>query len=145
MKKNNRIFIVAQQFYGNRTGTEINREDINFFLKGILSPKLFPGEEKTVERRIVRVPNTDNIVIVYDQNQEDYYVSVKFPEQYAEHATEYKKHTGRDFTMQVSCRIPELDFEIHTRCFACRIDENGELHSLKNGDGEKLVDYLPMK
>ena len=60
MKKNNRIFIVAQQFYGNRTGTEINREDINFFLKGILSPKLFPGEEKTVERRIVRVPNTDN-------------------------------------------------------------------------------------
>ena len=140
--KNDRICIVAQCFYGNRTGTEINREDINFFLKGILSPELFPGEDKTVDRRIVRVPNSDNIVIVYDQNQEDDYVNVKFPEMYKNHAAEYKEHTGREFTMPVSCKIPELDFEIHTRCFACRIDENGELQSLENGDAEKFIKYF---
>ena len=140
MEKNNRIFIVAQQFYGNRTGTEIDRDDINFFLKGILSPEFFPDEDKTVDRRIVRVPNTDNIVIVYDQNQEDAYVNVEFPKMYKRHALEYKEHTGREFTMPVSCRIPELDFEIHTRCFACRIDENGEFQSLENGDGEKFVE-----
>ena len=125
MKKNDRIFIVAQQFYGNRTGTEIDREDINFFLKGILSPELFPGEDKTVDRRIIRVPNTDNIVIVYDRNQEDTSLA----------------EGSIDF---VTCRIPELDFEIHTRCFACRIDENGELQSLQKGDGEKFVRYLPL-
>lgn len=142
MEKNNGIFIVAQQFYGNRTGTEINREDINFFLKGILAPELFPGEDKTVDRRIVKVPGTDNIVIVYDQNQEDHYVNVKFPKQYKEHSAKYKERTGRKFTMQVSCRIPEIDFEIHTRCFACRIDENGELQSLRDGDGEKFIRYL---
>lgn len=142
MKKNDRIFIVAQQFYGNRTGTEINREDINYFLKGILSPELFSGEDKTVDRKVVRVPNTDNIVIVYDQNQEDYYVNVKFPKQYESNAAKYKEHTGREFTMQVSCRIPELDFEIHTRCFACRIDENGEFQSLEKGDGEKIVRFF---
>ena len=64
---------------------------------------------------------------------------------YKRHATEYKERTGRDFTMQVSCRIPEIDFEIHTRCFACRIDENGELQSLGNEDGEKVAGYLPIK
>ena len=142
MKKNDRIFIVAQQFYGNRTGTEINREDINFFLEGILSPELFPDEDNTVDRRIIRVPNTDNIVIVYDQNQEDYYVNVKFPKHYARNAEKYKEQTGGEFTMQVSCKIPELDFEIHTRCFACRIDENGEFQSLENGDGEKFTQYF---
>lgn len=145
MEKNDRIFIVAQQFYGNRTGTEINRGDINFFLKGILSPELFPGEDKTVDRKIVKVPGSDNIVIVYDQNQEDEYVNVEFPEMFKRHADDYKEHTGREFTMQVSCRIPEIDFEIHTRCFACRIDENGELQSLEDGDGEKLIRYLTMR
>lgn len=143
-KKDDSIFIIAQQFYGNRTGTEIRRDSINFFLKGILSPILFPGDDKTVERKMVTVPNTDNIVIVYDQNQEDEYVNVEFPEMYKRHAAEYKEHTGREFTMQVSCRIPELDFEIHTRCFACRIDENGELQSLESGDGKMLIEYFPI-
>lgn len=137
------ISIVSQQFYGNRTGTEIKREDVNFFLKGILSPELFQNEDKTVDRRIVRVPHTENIVIVYDQNQEDKYVNVEFPEQYEEYGKEYKEKTGREMTMQISCKIPELDFEIHTRCFACRIDEKGELQSLENGDGEKYIEYFP--
>lgn len=145
MEKNNRIFIIAQQFYGNRTGTEINRKDIDFFLKGILSPELFHGEDKTVDRKIVRVPGTDNIVIVYDKNQEDEYVNVRFPEMYRRDAAEYKERTGRELTMQVSCRIPEIRFEIHTRCFACRIDENGELHSLEKGDMEKVAMWFPMR
>ena len=124
--KNEKIFIVAQCFYGNRTGAEINRENINFFLKGILSPELFPGEDNKVDRRIVRVPGTDNVVIVYDQNQE-------------------KECIAEGYTKSVSCRIPEIDFEIHTRCFACRIDENGELQSLENDDGEKLIEYFPVR
>lgn len=133
------IFIVAQQFYGNRTGTEISKKDINFFLKGILSPELFPGEDKTVDRKIVKIPGTDNLVIVYDQNQENEYVNVVFPAQYAKDGEEYKKRTGREMTMHVSCEIPEIGFKIHTRCFACRIDENGELKSLEDGDSEKYI------
>lgn len=136
------IFIIAQQFYGNKTATEIKRENVNFFLKGTLSPELFPGEDKTVDRKTVKVPCTDNIVIVYDQNQENEYVNVEFPKQYAELGKEYKEHTGREMTMHVSCEIPELGFKIHTRCFACRIDENGELQSLEKGDSEKFIGYF---
>lgn len=145
VKHDDFIFIVAQCFYGNRTGLEIEREGSDAFLLGHTSLVDFSQTGEKIERKIVRVPSTDNIVIVYDQLQEDHYVNVKFPEQHAEHAEEYKEHTGREFTMQVTCKIPEIDFEIHTRCFACRIDENGELHSLENGDGEKFIDYFPVR
>ena len=140
--KTDSIFIIAQQFYGNKTATEIERENINSFLKGTLSPELFPDEDKTVDRKIVKVPGTDNIVIVYDRNQEEEYVSAIFPEQYAEFGKEYKEDTGRELKMHVSCEIPEIGFKIHTRCFACRIDEHGELQSLENSDSEKFIGYF---
>lgn len=143
-KTKDSIFVVAQQFYGNRTGIEIQRDEIDFFIKGILTPELFPGEDKKVDRTIVKVPGTDNIVIVYDRNQEDEYVNVRFPEQYAKLGKKYKEQTGREMTMYVSCEIPEIGFKIHTRCFACRMDENGELQSLENGDGEKFIAYFPV-
>ena len=122
-KKEDRIFIIAQRFYGNRTGLEVERADVDSFLLGYTSSEdlLLTGE--IVDRKIVKVPGTENIVIVYDQNQENERVS-------------------DGYTESVSCRIPEINFEIHTRCFACRIDANGKLQSLKNGDGEKLIEYF---
>lgn len=143
--KNDRIFVIAQCFYGNRTGVQVERKGIDSFLLGYTSAVDLSQTGEKVERKIVRAPDTDNVVIVYDQIQEDEYVNVKFPEQYAEHAEKYKERTGRDFTMQVTCKIPEIDFEIHTRCFACRIDENGELKSLENGDDEKFIEYFPVR
>lgn len=144
MKENDKIFIVAQCFYGNRTGLEIKRADVDSFLLGYTSSVDLSLTGKVVDRKIVRVPGTDNVVIVYDQNQEDNYVNVKFPEQYKERVEKYKEHTGKELTMHISCSIPEIDFEIHTRCFACRIDDNGELQSLESGDGEKFIEYLPI-
>lgn len=140
-RKKDNIFIVAQQFYGNRIGLEIKRNEVDAILLGYTSAKDTTDGEY-VDRKIVRVPDTDDIVIVYDQNQEDEYVNVEFPEMHKRCAAEYREHTGKDFTMQASCKIPEIDFEIHTRCFACRIDENGELQSLQDGDGEKFVEYF---
>lgn len=139
------IFVVAQGFYGNRTGTEIRRENINYFLKGILSPELFPGRDKTVDRRTIKVPGSDNVVIVYDQNKEDEYMNVEFPKMLAEDGDSYFEDTGRVMKPWVSCSIPELDVELHTRCFACRIDENGEFQSLEDGDGDAFIEYFPVK
>ncbi len=137
------IFIVAQGGYGNRTGTEIRRDEINCLLKGVLSPELFPGEDETVDRRIIRVPGSDNVVIVYDQNQEDEYMNVKFPQILAEDGSKYFEETGRELTPWVSCSIPEAGVELRSRCFACRIDENGEFQSIEDGDA--FVEYFPVK
>ena len=38
---NEKIFIIAQGFYGNRTATEINKNEVDSFLSGFLSPELF--------------------------------------------------------------------------------------------------------
>ena len=140
-KRKDLIFVVAQQFYGNRTGTEIERDKVDYFLHGYLD---YSFEKPTTNLKIVHVPGSEHVVIVYDQLQEDEYVNVKFPEFYEQEGAEYKEHTGKELTMHVSCEIPELNFKIHTRCFACRIDHNGVLQSLAEGDGKFVEKYLTL-
>lgn len=123
---NEKIFIIAQGFYGNRTATEINKNEVDSFLSGFLSPELFSEKDKTIDRKVVAVPGIDNIVIVYDQNQEN------------ENIQEY----GEKY---ITCTIPAIDFKLHSRCFACRIDDKGELQSLEKGDGEKFIGYFPIR
>ena len=137
----NLIFVVAQQFYGNRTGTEIERDKVDYFLHGHLD---YSFKKPTTDLKIVHVPGSEHVVIVYDQLQEDNYVNVKFPDFYKREGAEYKEHTGKELTMHVSCEIPELNFKIHTRCFACRIDHNGVLQSLAEGDGKFIEKYLTL-
>ena len=141
---NNCISIIAQQFYGNRTGTEIERDWIDHFIRGHLSRELFGDKDITdVDRRIVHVPGAEYIVIVYDQTQEDEYVNVEFPETYKRLSAWYREGTGREMTMPVSCEISEIGFKIHTRCFACRMDENGVLQSLEDDDYKQFIHYFP--
>lgn len=133
------IDVIAQQFYGNCTYTKIPEENIDFFLKGIISPELFRGEAVAVDRRIVRIPGFDNLVVVYDQNQEDRYVQVEFPALLARKGEHYRQRWGEELPMQVTCEIPEISFKIHTRCFACRIDEHGCLRSLRPEDSTPVI------
>lgn len=143
-KRENNISIIAQYFYGNRTGTQISRDHIDYFLRGNLSPK--PCDYKEVQdvvRKTICVPGSENIVIVYDQTQEDRYVNVEFPEMYAQYGAEYLESWGEKMKMHVSCEIPEIGFRIHTRCFACRMDESGALQSLEENDYKKFIHYFP--
>lgn len=133
-RKADLIQIIAQQFYGNMTCTEILRKNIKFFLRGALDPKLFPGEDRLVKMKVVRIPNETELVVVYDQNQEDEYVNHEFPELYAREGKKYKMRWGEEMKMHVSCEIPQIGFKIHTRCFACRMDSTGEFISLKPED-----------
>ena len=142
MKKENMIFVIAQHFYGNGTGVTIRWDEVDAFLNGDLDCKADPGKEPSPDRRIVPVPGNEHIVIVYDQKQEDDYVNVKFPEDYARHGKEYKEQWGEELEMVVSCRIPEIDLLLHTRCIACRMDDQGPLQSLEEGDEETVMKYF---
>ena len=143
---NNSIFIISQFFYGNRTGTEVERDWVDHFLRGHISHEHYsPIDIQDVVRKIVRVPGSENIVVVYDQTQEDRYVNVEFPEIYAEDGEEYLERWGEELKMHVSCEIPEIGFKIHTRCFACRMDENGVLQSLEGDDYKQFIHYFPAR
>lgn len=125
------INVISQQFYGNCTYTKIPKESIDFFLKGSIIPEMFHGEAVAVDRRVVRIPCFENLVVVYDQIQEDKHVRKEYPALVAKIGKHYRQRWGEEIPMQVSCSIPVIGLTIHTRCFACRIDENGNLQSLR--------------
>jgi len=144
--KNNCIFIISQYFYGNRTGTEIDRNEVDYFLRGEISREYFrPEDIQDVDRKFVRVPGSENIVIVYDQTQEDTYVNVEFPEIYARDGADYLERWGEELKMHVSCEIPEIGFKLHTRCFACRMDDNEVLQSLEKDDYKQFIHFFPVR
>lgn len=142
---NERIFIVTQCFYGNRTGIEINPNRANYFLRGYVGGGCHPDAVKDVDMKVINVPSAEEIVIVYDQTQEDEYLNVEFPETYARDGARYKETWGEELRPYVSCHIPELEITLHTRCFACRMGDNGEFRSLEKGDGEKYIRYFPAR
>lgn len=126
---NNLISIIAQAFYGNRTGTEIKKENIDRFILGILDNSI-PIEE-TVDRTIIPIPNMENLVIVYNKHQEGKKLKDK---------EEYLKEDG--YELKPLAFIPEQNLEIYSRCIVCRINDEGELESLEEGDYEKFIKYL---
>ena len=143
MKRNDTIYVIAQHFYGNRTGTTVDRDNVDRFILGYLDDSLPVSEP--IDRTIVKVPGTDNIVVVYNKYEEDEYINVEFPS-YLEKDGEYYRETwGEELKPHVSCEIPEINFKIHTRCIVCRIDGNGVLQSLEESDEEKFIDFLPLK
>lgn len=111
------IEIMAQAFYGNRTLTKINPENIDGFILGYLGNSISLTED--IDRTIIRVPGTDSLVIIYNKNQE-----------------------SRHQDSSPLAIIPEKNLEIHSRCIACRIDDDGSLTSLEPEDVDVIIRYF---
>jgi hypothetical protein len=116
---NNTINIMAQGFYGNKTTTSIDVKDMDKFILGYLDNTI-PVTEK-IDRTIVHVPNTDNIVIIYNKHQEE------------------DKHSRSEKPLVI---IAEMGIKIYSRCIVSKMDENGEFVSLDKDDYNKFVEYL---
>lgn len=127
-EKNNIINVVAQAYYGNKTATEIDRNKADRFVIGCLHD--FPIDYP-IDRTIVKIPNTENIVLVYN----------KYKEAEMRELKERALKEG-NYVMKPLAVIAEENIEIYSRCIACRIDEHGELQSLLDEDYNKLIGYL---
>lgn len=114
---NEKIKVIAQAFYGNRVETDVSREKVDELILGY--PIDFSSDE--VDRTIVNIPNENGLVIVYNKKQEN------------------DKGSHAENPLAV---IPELNISLYSRCIACRIDENGKLASIENGDYEKIIKYF---
>lgn len=125
---NKKINVVAQAFYGNRIGTEINQEEVDKFILGYTDNSIEVTEK--INRTVVNIPNTDNVV-VYNKYQEESELNRK---------EELLKNNN--YVLKPLVVIPEENIELYSRCIVCRINADGELESLQNGDYEKFVSYL---
>lgn len=136
MKKNDNMAILIQHFYGNRTVTFISPDDIDAIMLGNLDTKLF---EKTrnrekIDRTIIRIPDTENLVLVYNKYQEE--ECLKKLQQFIQDINKCKHR------FNPSAVIPEMGIVLYSRCIVCRIDEDGALVSLEQEDCPKVVKYL---
>lgn len=129
----NKIYVISQGFYGNRTGVEIDREEVDRFILGYVDSST-PVNEEQFDRTIVHIPNADNIVIVYNKHQEDE-VRKKQRELWE---TERREPKPLAFISEGE----ENDIEIYSRCIVCRVNEDGEFESLRDGDDKRFMRYL---
>ena len=136
MKKNDQIAILIQQFYGNRTVTFINPDEFDAIMLGCLDKKWFEErhDREKIDRTIIRVPDTDNVVLVYNKYQEE--ERLKELQHFIQEV--YKNR----YRFNPSAVIPEMGIVLFSRCIACRINEDGALISLEKEDYTKVVQYL---
>lgn len=136
MKKNDQIAILIQHFYGNRTATFTSPDEFDAIMLGCLDKEWFEKtrDRKKIDRTIIRVPDTDNVVLVYNKYQEE--ERLKELQHYIQ---EVNKHRDR---FNPSAVIPEMGIVLYSRCIACRINEDGALISLEKEDVPKVVQYL---
>lgn len=66
--KNELICIISQAFYGNRTGTEIRRENIDRFILGYQTDDFDVTDP--IDRTVIHLPGSDNLVLVYNPKSE---------------------------------------------------------------------------
>ena len=136
MKKNDQIAILIQHFYGNRTVTFINPDEFDAIMLGCLDKKWFEErhDREKIDRTIIRVPDTDNVVLVYNKYQEE--ERLKELQHFIQEV--YKNR----YRFNPSAVIPEMGIVLYSRCIACRINEDGALISLEEEDCPKVVKYL---
>lgn len=126
---NDVIKVIAQAFYGNRTEVDIKQNDVDSFILGYLDDTVV--DKKRVNRTIVRIPNVDNVVIVYNKLEEE-----------KERNRKEELFKEENYVLKPLVVIEEDCVEIYSRCIVCRVDEHGELASLEDGDYEKVAKYL---
>lgn len=129
MTNNETIFIISQAFYGNRTGTEIRREDIDRFILGYQTDDFDVTEP--IDRTIVHLPGSDELVLIYNKYQEAERLETKV-----------RALREDNYVIMPLATVPEMNLEIYSRCIVCRMNATGEFLSLGKGDYEIWGRYL---
>lgn len=130
MKANKELLrVVAQGFYGNRTETDIEVKNLDRFILGYIDDNI-PVTEK-IDRTIVKIPDTNNIVIVYNKYQEE--------ERLKEKENLLK---NKNYELKPLAVIPENNLKLYSRCIVCRMNEDGKFENLQHDDFEKFMKYL---
>lgn len=129
--KREMMYVMFQALYGNRVVFRIPEEDVDMYILGCMSREHFDPEKRKVDRTIVPLPGTENLVLIYNKYQE---------ERRLKRNEERLRVTGHE--AKPLAVIPELDLKIYSRPAVCRISEDGHLESLQPEDMETACKYL---
>ena len=100
----------------------MQREAVNYFVVGYTGiPKKLFGYDK-IDRSIVNIPNTDNLVVIYNKYQEEEVI--------------------KDTSAKPLIVIKENDIKIYSRCIICRVDIDGNVSSITQEEHNIISKYL---
>lgn len=117
--------IVAQAFYGNRVLTEVKDSNVDRFILGYTDDKTPLSKDEKIDRTIMKIQEDNNLVIMYNKYEEEHIIE------------DAKKHPYKPLAIN-----PETGEKLYSRCIGCRVDGNGNLCNLEEGDVEILKKYL---
>ena len=123
------IYVMVQAFYGNRVITMIDTKDVDRLIHGYLMDMDIKADRKTI-----RVPDHENLVILYDAGEEK-----RKRERIELMRKECSDHSRGPKPL---CVVPQYDVQIYSRALACRMDENGKLLSIGKEDVEIICRYF---
>lgn len=119
---NGMIRVVMQAFYGNKNICCIPDDAIDRYIFGVLDKQFVHLiKEEDMDRTIVKIPNTDNLVLIYNK-----------------HLEEDDKKCG----IKETANIPEIGLVLHSRCIVCRMNSDGEFENIEREDLKKIDKYL---
>ncbi len=129
--KREMMYVMFQALYGNRVVFRIPEEDVDMYIQGCMSREDFNPERNEIDRTIVPLPGTENLVLIYNKYQE---------ERRLKRNEERLRVTGHE--AKPLAVIPELNLKIYSRPAVCRISPDGKLESLQPEDMEAACKYL---
>lgn len=124
--KNELISIISQAFYGNRTGTEIRRENIDRFILGYQTDDFDVTEP--VDRTIVYLLGSDTLVLIYNKHREEERLEVK-----------ERAFREENYILKPLASIPEMNLDIYSRCIVCRMNAEGVFESVCEKSGAVIL------
>ena len=83
-----------------------------------------------IDRTYVRIPDTDNLFLLYNRYQEEWHLELD------------EEDVGRYRNMEPLMIIPEENLQIHSRCMLVRKDSSGCIEDLRDGDLENVQKYF---
>ena len=100
----------------------IQRDAVEYIIVGYTGiPKTLFSYDK-INKTIIPIPNTDNIVVVYNKYQEE--------------------ETIKNGIRKPLISIEENDIKIYSRCIICRLSDDGKLTSITHKDVKQVIMYL---
>ena len=129
--KRGMMYVMFQALYGNRVVFRIPEEDVDMYIQGCMSREDFNPERNKIDRTIVPLPGTENLVLIYNKYQE---------ERKLRNVEKWQRKEG--YEAKPYAVIPELDLKIYSRPAVCRISPDGKLESLQPEDMEAACKYL---
>jgi hypothetical protein len=117
-----KLAITAQAFYGNRTFTCIERENLSYFLLGIMDKSVYNEKRDGIlDETIIELP-VEGCVLVFNK--------------YAEETINNNRNP--------LAHIPELNITLYSRCVLCGMDDDGNLISLTPEQNKEAIKYLSL-